>query len=48
MKGNIISTDMRTVRLSGGVRLRLSGAVRLSGTVRVKTMRFSGESRKYN
>ena len=28
--------------------MRLSGAVRLSGTVRVKTMRFSGESRKYN
>ena len=42
MKGNIISTDMRTVRLSGGVRLRLSGAVK------VKTMRLSGESRRYN
>ena len=37
LKEGIIDTCIMTMRLSGGVRLRLSGAVRLSGTVRVKT-----------
>ena len=41
MKEGIIDTCIMTMRLSGGVRLRLSGAVRLSGTVRLKNMRLT-------